>query len=134
MARAGLAAAAVAAIIWLAVGLQASRQESRAVELASPRDGQPPSAARIDEARRLLRDAGRKTAGTAAQILEAQLEAFADRPESAVVILQGVVRDEPKNYEAWLLLARTARSVDPVLAARARARLAVLSPPVPAGP
>ena len=38
---------------------------------------------------------------------------------------------EPENRDAWVLLAQTARTVDPALAAQAVARAQTLSPPVP---
>ena len=46
-------------------------------------------------------------------------------------MLRRAVAAEPENLEAWALLARAARTEDPALAARARARQRELAPPVP---
>ncbi|HXC39930.1 MAG TPA: tetratricopeptide repeat protein, partial [Burkholderiales bacterium] len=61
----------------------------------------------------------------------AQLDTFTGRPRSAVRRLNRIVAREPRNLEAWLLLAQTARTVDPAAALRAAARVRRLSPPVP---
>ena len=47
-------------------------------------------------------------------------------------LLQGAVRREPENAEAWLLLSRAAaRAGDAALARRATQRVRELAPPVP---
>ena len=87
---------------------------------------------RVARAYRLLEAAAAHTRSTAPELNLAQLDAFTQRPARAVTRLQAVVAREPENYEAWVQLARTARTVDPALAERARGRGALrLSPPVP---
>ena len=55
----------------------------------------------------------------------------AGRTREAIAVLRRTVAAEPENLEAWALLARAARTEDPALAARARARQRELAPPVP---
>ena len=122
MTRALLVVAAVLAALWLASGLRPVRDE-RAGLAAARTD--------TDRAYRLLDRAADRSRSTGPELRLAQLDAFTKRPDRAVRRLQAIVRAEPENLDAWVLLARTARTVDPALAARAQARARALSPPVP---
>jgi predicted Zn-dependent protease len=130
--RAALVAVAAAAIVWLALGLRASRLEARAVKLAT---GAKPTPALIATSRDLLRRARANNADTRPVLLEGELYIFAHRPRQALGPLLEVVRREPENFEAWRLLAGAARAAGARdLAARARARALVLSPPARGAP
>jgi hypothetical protein len=130
--RVALVAVAAAAVVWLALGLRASRLEARAVKLATAAKPAPQLIART---RALLRQAQENNADTRPVLLEGELYIFASRPRQALGPLTEVVRREPENFEAWRLLAGAAQVArDPGLAARARARALALSPPVKGGP
>ena len=123
IARAGIVVAALLVALWLASGLRPVRDEAAGLD-----------AVRTDTARayELLGRAADRTRSTGPELRLAQLDAFTERPDRAVRRLKAVVRREPENHEAWVLLSQTARTVDPALAARAVAVARALSPPVPA--
>ena len=121
IARAGIVVAALLVALWLASGLRPVRDEAAGL-----------AAVRTDTGRayELLERAAQRTRSTGPDVRLAQLDAFTERPDRAVRRLKSVVRREPENHEAWVLLAQNARTVDPALAARAVARARALSPPV----
>jgi hypothetical protein len=127
--RAVLAVACVACAAWLFAGLGPVRDQAAAVELVSgPR---VPSPATVDRADELLRDAAASTSSREPDLRRAELFLFAGRNAAAARAALGVVREEPENVEGWTVLSHAAATDDPALAARARARLRVLSPRVP---
>jgi len=121
IARAGIVVAALLVAVWLASGLRPVRDEAAGL-----------AAVRTDTGRayELLERAAQRTRSTGPDVRLAQLDAFTERPDRAVRRLKSVVRREPENHEAWVLLAQNARTVEPALAARAMARARALSPPV----
>lgn len=121
IARAGIVVAALLVAVWLASGLRPVRDEAAGL-----------AAVRSDTGRayELLERAAQRTRSTGPDVRLAQLDAFTERPDRAVRRLKSVVRREPENHEAWVLLAQNARTVEPALAARAMARARALSPPV----
>jgi predicted Zn-dependent protease len=121
IARAGIVVAALLVALWLASGLRPVRDEAAGL-----------AAVRTDTGRayELLGRAAEHTRSTGPDVRLAQLDAFTERPDRAVRRLKAIVRREPENHEAWVLLAQNARTVDAPLAARARARARALSPPV----
>jgi predicted Zn-dependent protease len=121
IARAGIVLAALLVALWLASGLRPVRDEAAGL-----------AAVRTDTGRayELLGRAAERTRSTGPDVRLAQLDAFTERPDRAVRRLKAIVRREPENHEAWVLLAQNARTVEPSLAARARARARALSPPV----
>jgi predicted Zn-dependent protease len=121
IARAAIVAAALLVAAWLALGLRPVRDE--AAGLAAVRTD-------TDRAYELLGRAAERTRSTGPELRLAQLDAFTERPDRAVRRLRSILRREPENHEAWVLLAQNARTVDPALAARAVARARALSPPV----
>jgi predicted Zn-dependent protease len=127
--RAGIVVLAVAAIAWLGAGLAATRAQDDLSHLVAVTEH--PTARQIARAADLRRDAERWVPGRRPSLLEATLRGKAGDVAGAVRLLQQVVRDEPENGEAWLLLAQAARDRDPALAERARARVRVLAPDVP---
>lgn len=126
--RGVVALGAVAAIVLLAVWLTAAHagQQLFYLQFHTPH----PSAADLARARSLAAASGRLTPGERPAIELAKTRARAGDRAGASALLEGAVRREPQNAEAWLDLSRTAP--DPALAARAAQRVRALAPPVPA--
>jgi predicted Zn-dependent protease len=126
IARVAVIVAALLVGAWLVAGLRPVREERQGIAAvrATPQD--------LPRAYRLLQQAAAHTRSSEPDLRLAQLDVLTRHPERAVGRLQALTRREPENRDAWVLLAETARTLDPALAARADARLRVLSPPVPA--
>jgi cytochrome c-type biogenesis protein CcmH/NrfG len=116
--------------LWLVQGLGPVRDQQAGLAAVKAKDDRTPQQ-RVARAYRRLDAAAAHTRSTEPEYHLAQLDAFTQQPARAVRRLRAVVAREPKHYEAWVLLAQTARAVDPATAARARARALKLSPPVP---
>ena len=127
--RAAIVVPAAAAIVWLALGVGATRAQDDLAHLVAVTER--PTAAQISRAAVLRRDAERSVPGRRPSLLEATLRLKGDDTVGATRLLVGVVRDEPENGEAWLLLAQAARDGDPALSERASARVRELAPEVP---
>jgi len=124
-ARSVLVLLAAAAALWLAAGLRAAREESRAIALVRA-DAGPGELARSAS---LLRSAAAHSPSTRPELRLAQLLALEGRPAAARPVLEAIVRREPENADAWRLLALVTARADPPRAAAARARALALSPP-----
>jgi predicted Zn-dependent protease len=126
--RVALLALATAAVAWLAVGLAASRAQDELRDLVQATE-RPTAAdlARADE----LRRAAERTPGRRPALMEATLRLKGDDAAGAARLLEQVVRGEPDNGEAWLLLARASEERDPARAQEAMARVRELAPRVP---
>jgi predicted Zn-dependent protease len=126
--RAAILLLAAAAIAWLAVAIAASRSQDELRDLVQATE-RPTAAdvARADE----LRRAAERTPGSRPALMEATLRLKGGDTAGARRILEGVVRDEPDNGEAWLLLARATEESEPARSAQARARVRELAPSVP---
>jgi hypothetical protein len=129
--RVALVAVAMLGVVWLASGLGPVRDERNGVAALRGGDGRP-GPQQVARAYRLLERSAAHTRSTEPDVRLAQLDAFTGRPDRAVRRLKRVVGREPANLEAQILLAQTARTVDPGVAERARRRARALSPPVPA--
>ena len=125
LARAALVVVALAACLWLAAGLRASRLLSDAER---PFGSARIDAAEIERRHELLADARRFNPDPTPEIREAQLLVVADRDREAVRVLTGVLEREPENYEAWLGLRQAAVRVDPPLSRRATRAALRLNP------
>jgi cytochrome c-type biogenesis protein CcmH/NrfG len=125
-----LVVVAALSALWLVQELGPVRDQQAGLAAVKANDDRTPEQ-RVARAYRLLGAAAAHTRSTEPEYHLAQLDAFTKQPARAVRRLRAVVAREPKNYEAWVLLAQTARAVDPATAARARARALKLSPPVP---
>jgi predicted Zn-dependent protease len=130
--RAGLVALALAAAGWLAVQERTARAETELSRIAFD-TRTPLTPRRVARADALLAAARRLNPDRRPDLIEAFLLNRRGRQGDAVALLRGTVRDEPRSLEAWALLARSADTVDPELAARARSRARELAPPVPEG-
>ena len=120
--RVALVLVAVGVAVWLASGLRAAHEESRAIALVRPHAGR----ADVARAESLLLSAAAHSPSTRPELRLAQLRAFERRPAAARGILEAIVRREPENADAWRLLALVGR---PPRAAEARRRALALSPP-----
>jgi predicted Zn-dependent protease len=122
-ARIGLGAIAVLATAWFALGIHQTDDLSAATAIASSAH---PSAAAAARADRLLDSAATLNPDRTVQITRAQLALARGRARRARAILGGVVRDEPQNLDAWILLVR-ASAGDPAERELAFARALGLS-------
>jgi predicted Zn-dependent protease len=129
-ARIALAAAALAAIAWLSIGVRAAHlaTEGHAVASAPERVRLAPGA--VSRAERELRDAEQLVDDRDAAADRASLLARGGHPEAATALARRLTREEPDNVAYWFLLARVARRADPALARRAAARALELRPDV----
>jgi hypothetical protein len=125
--RAALVLVVVAVLAWLALGLRNATLEADGADLIgrSPATASPE---RLAEARGDYRRAGELNPDTTPQVREAGLANFSGHPREALGLLRDVVRREPENFDAWLLMSSVAADIDPRLAARARARARSLNP------
>jgi cytochrome c-type biogenesis protein CcmH/NrfG len=123
--RAAVAVIALACAAWLAVAFTAARAEDRlrGVTLRKPD---------VPRAQKLADEAARATPGVRRLILLGEVELRAGDARGAVATGREAVGQEPENAEAWLLISRAARTVDPKLAADAARRVSALVPPAPA--
>jgi len=118
---------AVAVIAWLAVGLRNARLEADGARLIGDTPATAPPADLAD-ARDSYSRARDLSADSGPEVREAGLANFTGHRREALDLLQDVVRREPENFDAWLLMASAAARVDPQLAARARDRARSLNP------
>jgi tetratricopeptide (TPR) repeat protein len=126
-ARIALGLLVVVALAWLGLGLRNARLEADGARLIgdSPADA---SLARLAEARDDYRRAEKLSADTGPAVRVAGLANFTGHPREALEQLRDVVRREPENFDAWLLMSSVAADLDSPLAARARARARELNP------
>ena len=105
--RLALALPALAIAAWLAIGYYDANREQRGLRLskteAAVRDE---GVAR--EADGLLRDAETLNPDPTPKVERATLAIRRHRYEEAIAILRPVVLDEPRNFDAWILLANAA--------------------------
>jgi hypothetical protein len=124
-----LAAVALVVAAGFAVAFSAARAEDRLDALLFRSQL---SAADLDHADELEREAGRLTPGERRALLLATVRLRAGDAEGALAVARAATRREPENAEAWLAVSRAAREADPALAREALQRLRELVPPVPA--
>ncbi len=119
---------AAAALAWCILGLRETRLENAAGSAAGALGAESPP--RIARAQGLLHRAAELSADREPQVRELQLLLLAGRAREALALARRLAAAEPENGFAWFGVAAAAQSLDPPLAARARARLRRLSPPV----
>lgn len=126
--RALLAGAALLAAGWLAVAFVNDRALTTAAEAAYA----APPAARARQADERLREVERarflNPDAARVEVLRSTFELFAQRPERARRILEQLVREEPENAGAWVVLAGFTRRSDPERSAQAARRARALDP------
>ena len=123
-------AAALAVAAWFALGVSQSTGANAARDRLA--DLGRPSAAAAQRTSDLLDRAGRLNPDRGVDLLRARLALQRGDAAGATRTALRVVRAEPANLEAWGVIALVNERRDPALAARARAALRRLSPPVPA--
>ena len=132
MIRALIVVLALLAGGWLAVQERAAQAQSELDAIAFGPGGalEKGTVARAED---LLRTDRRLNPDRRPDLYEAVVLGRAGRTREAIAVLRRTIAAEPENLEAWALLARAARTEEPALAARARARQRELAPPVPEG-
>ena len=129
--RAALIATSVVVCAWFALGAVEVHDQNRATALLSI-PGIPPKA-RTAQILHLLDDAGRLNPDRTIDLLRAQAHIVADQRAIAEREALAVVRDEPKNIYAWIVVAIAAVH-DPAVLQQAVAQRRALAPPVPLAP
>ena len=122
-----LATAAAVAAVFALLWLHSARLETQGQAIAE-RPAATLSRAEVDRAARLFQSARSNNPDSRPVVLEAGLLIRTGRPRQAVTLLRPVVKREPQNLTAWVLLAASAPSVDPALARSAVARAKALNP------
>jgi predicted Zn-dependent protease len=126
IARVAIVVVAVAAIAWLGVSYRNAANQEDARALVSQQAPPPADVARalreLDAADSLNPDRAE------GQALRFGLHVRGGRLDLARADLERLLRREPANAEAWLLLASLTRQSDPARSAQARARLKALNP------
>jgi predicted Zn-dependent protease len=126
-ARIGLAVAATIATAWFALGVYQSRAVSQARSAAVGRL----TAAQARHADDLLHDAATLNPDQAVDVLRAQVALAGGDAVRSRQILNGVVRREPQNLDAWIALTRASAND---FRQRQRALLEILKLAPPAKP
>jgi predicted Zn-dependent protease len=103
LARIGLAVAALLVTAWFALGVYQSRALSHARSAGS---GGRLTAAQARHADNLLHDAATLNPDRTVDVLRAQVALARGDAARARKILNGVVRREPQDLDAWIALAR----------------------------
>ena len=127
--RVALAAVAVVACAWFALGIRQSRDLERADALVH--QSGTPTKGQTSEILRLLHRASLLNPDRNVDLLRAQAEVRAGDAATAERQTKRVVRDEPMNVDAWIVLGFATQQRDPAVARLATAREQELAPPVP---
>lgn len=131
-ARVTLVALAVVVCAWFALGIEQSHDQSRAVALmAEPGRTSSSQTAHILH---LLGRAATLNPDRQIDLLRAQADLRAGNDTSALRTAQAVVRAEPQNATAWVVLSYAAGPSDPALARLAHERVRELAPPAKVTP
>jgi hypothetical protein len=120
-----MAAAAVAAVVWLALSYRSERVLTEAELVAIKGENVP--AAEAKAAVRKARQARTLQPDSRPKLLEWLLLRFLRRNREAEALILDVVRTEPANAQAWFVL--TENTSNPDLAREGRRRFRELRPP-----
>jgi predicted Zn-dependent protease len=131
-ARVALCAVALIVAAWFALGAYDAHEQARAAALQNTLV--TPTPARTAEILRALDRARTLNPDRSVDLARAQALIRAKRDGEAVRILEKLVRDEPRNINAWVLLQLASAKRDPALTARAVAAVRALAPPVAPAP
>lgn len=130
VARVVVAAVAAAMLLWLGLLLRGEYLAQPELLVTSPSEV---SRSEFDDAQRRLRDAERLNPDPYFDLSRAWLFFLHGRSREAAREAEAVVRDEPDNYEAWVLLFRATSAFDRRRAARAAAEIRRVNPLAGAG-
>jgi predicted Zn-dependent protease len=122
-----LVAASLAVAVLAGLWLHSARLESQAQAIAE-RPSQTLTKGEADRAVRLFESARANNPDTRPVEREAGLLIRNGRPRQAVTLLQPIVKREPQDLTAWVLIAIGARGADPALEREALARVGALNP------
>jgi Flp pilus assembly protein TadD len=131
-ARLAIAALAVAACAWFVIGVIQTDNENRATALIQ--GGGTPTASQTAQIEHWLDRAGTLNPDRNIDLLRAQAEVRAGQSAKALALMQRVVREEPRNADAWIVLGFAAQEQHPALARFAHAQVLELAPRVPRAP
>lgn len=123
VARVSVALVAVLVLAWLGVMERNTRLLARGMDAA----GQGGERGDLPRAETAFRRAGLLNPDTRPDVLEAAIQFRRGRAEEAVAGLEDVLRREPDNLSAWIVLLAVAGD-DPVIARRVRAARERLNP------
>jgi len=110
---------------WFAVGIRQARDINRAAAIVSAATSLTPREA--SAANSLLKAAGTLNPDSQVDMVRAEVAMLEHRSSSATRIVESIVRREPMNAEAWVLLARAAYP-NAALLHRALRHIALLDP------
>jgi predicted Zn-dependent protease len=130
--RVGLLALAVLAVAWYIVGEVQLHAQTQAATLIPDRTKMPPS--QLTRVLHLLDRAATLNPDRAIDVLRGEAYVHSDQSHAAEGLMKRVVREEPLNINAWILLWIAASPTDPATAHSALAKQHELAPPVPAAP
>jgi Flp pilus assembly protein TadD len=126
--RVVIAAAALAAAVWLGVELRSSRAQDEMIALAFQRA--TPTEADRAHAERLAPRARTLNPDVRVDESVGVLQLRTGDRRAAMATFERLTRKEPRNAELWAALAQAAQGYDDRLATRARSRARALAPPV----
>ena len=116
----------ITALAWLAIALSDMRALDRAAAArAAARLGPAATASPIRDTERAVR---LRPGDTQPLIERAQLLLFARRPRAAKSVIEDVVRQEPRNARAWVILALISYGIDRRRSLEAAAHVEALDP------
>ena len=131
-ARLAIAALAVAACAWFVIGVIQTDNQSRATSVIN--GGGTPTPAQTAQIEHWLDRASTLNPDRTIDLLRAQAEVRAGQSAKALGLMKRVVRDEPRNADAWVVFGFAAQSQSPALANLAHAEVRKLAPQVPRAP
>jgi hypothetical protein len=129
--RLGLLTVAVIVCAWFALGIRASHDAGVVSAILQAHNN--PTPAEAAKARSALGDAEVLNPDQNLQILRAQIEFHSGNVAAGISIAKSVVKREPLNVSAWLVLELFTRQADPALNRLAQERVSQLVPPVRVG-
>jgi predicted Zn-dependent protease len=116
---------------WFAIGVRQAHDLNQATSIVD--QSSQPTKAQIAHAGSLLNAAAFLNPDSNVKLVRAELALGDNENAQGRRIVQGVLRDEPQNLQAWYLLAQSAGS-DQHLLFRALAQVTKLDPPPPKKP
>jgi hypothetical protein len=129
--RLALLTVALAACAWFALGVRSVNDQNQVNALLNAHDHLTPAQAQAATA--TLNQARVLDPDEDLNILRAQVKFHSGDVAGAVRVARGVVSDEPRYADGWLVLEVLSDRIDPALNRLAQARLAELVPAVSAG-
>jgi hypothetical protein len=122
--------AALVVCAWFAIGVRQAHDLNQATSVVD--QASQPTRAQIAHAASLLNAAAFLNPDSQVKLVRAELEIGDNEIPQGRKIVQGVLRDEPQNLQAWYLLAQDAGGRK--LLFRALAQITKLDPPPPKKP